>query len=340
MSSLGGCSNLDRSLLFFTTSTAGLEVGIDATQSSGKILIGYKRAEGVVNPVYIPPQRTTEHQRDPWTGKIAKTTIVESGGEADKVYRKQAYSVMAKLTGEANGRGGIGKDNEFEAAGAIAQWFATGRAADLLAQNEFAAAALTGSLGTAKAIASTEVLGSKLTQDSFDPNVIATLGTVIDDLGANGTAEARKAVDRLNREIAPLLKQFGTVQYYEQTVVTSQLVVAHSGRWVYTPGTKPAFRQWLELQGLLGNGVKSIENVLTHPETSFNTIGTKIYSIKPGTTKVVIDPTIRQNVVDAIAKEKKVHASHTKAISQDEIVVEAIKEVMGIWIKLYTGGEK
>jgi hypothetical protein len=210
---LSGCDNLNRSLLFYTHTNVGIEVGVDPTQQSGKVLIGYKRAEGVVNPVYIPPEKKVEHDKDD-TGKITKTTITYAGGKADDVYREEAYSVMAKIAGEANGRGATGQAGEFEAAGKIAQWFATGEAAKLLAQNDFAAAALTGSSETAEAIAENLKLGKSISEtDRINTEALSVLSQVAlglkdmrDNENHNGAA---KALSNLNVVAALLLKDVG-----------------------------------------------------------------------------------------------------------------------------------
>ena len=51
-----GCENslLDRSLIFTTNTTLGVEVAISPADSTSpvKLIIGYKRFEGVLNPVY------------------------------------------------------------------------------------------------------------------------------------------------------------------------------------------------------------------------------------------------------------------------------------------------
>ena len=196
---LSGCDNLNRSLLFYTHTNVGIEVGVDPTQQSGKVLIGYKRAEGVVNPVYIPPEKKVEHDKDD-TGKITKTTITYAGGKAEEVYRDEAYSVMAKIAGEANGRGATGQAGEFEAAGKIAQWFATGEAAKLLAKNEYAAAALTGSSETAKAIANAELSdGLKSLGKVALAAELANVYADLDSWSSSGDSKASSLVTSLDK---------------------------------------------------------------------------------------------------------------------------------------------
>lgn len=161
---LTGCDNLNRSLLFYTQTNVGIEVGVDPAQQSGKVLVGYKRAEGVVNPVYLPPEKlgtktvttntSTPNTPGPGATGTSSTQIVSTGpGVTIKdVYREHAYSVIAKLKGKGSGKSTVSQTGEAVVSGEIAQWFATGRAAEILARNDLAAAALTGnpSIGSGK----------------------------------------------------------------------------------------------------------------------------------------------------------------------------------------------
>ncbi|MEM9372473.1 MAG: hypothetical protein AAGA55_02415, partial [Planctomycetota bacterium] len=286
--------------MFFTNTTAGVDVGIDPTTSSGKVIIGYKRAEGVINPVYQPPPKTrTEetgttvassairlvddygkriygagsqelfiigedivsinakgvavaysgqlqhelrnpaiflvdgagaplnvangrttppnaslHLKDqPVTGQHQMVTTIATAKLREpemarargfrrvltstewkpvgEVYKGEAYSVLAKIAGEAGGRGTAGQGAEVDAAGKISQWFATGKAADYLAKNEYAAAALTGSNDVAKAISRESVLPAGLIGDgSLDDlyRAMATLDDAVADLDAWASA--------------------------------------------------------------------------------------------------------------------------------------------------------
>lgn len=122
-----GCSNVDRSLIFFTNTNLGLELSVDTTNTSSpvKLVLGYKRCEGVLNPVY---------DKDG-----IEVPSSSSAGGVIKKYRDEAYSVLAKIVGD-NG-GGTGTVNgKLEAS----QWFATGPAATELAKHTETAAALTG----------------------------------------------------------------------------------------------------------------------------------------------------------------------------------------------------
>ncbi len=139
---LTGCKNslIDRSLIFSTHTTFGLEVGVNPADTTGpaKIIVGYRRAEGVLNPVYY------NHDAAKKSGRSG----ANDSGTLDKFYRPKAYSVIAKFEGKARGGGG-GAEGSF----ALSQWFATGKAADILAQFG-GASALTDNPGVARAAAS------------------------------------------------------------------------------------------------------------------------------------------------------------------------------------------
>ena len=125
---VAGCrdSLIDRSLIFATRTTIGVEVSASPAETGtpAEIVIGYKRFEGVLNPVYCSDG----------------TEIVASpdGGTAVPRYRPEAYSVIAKLQGQIKGTA--------SPAGAAvygAQWFATGEAATKMAEHPAFAVVMT-----------------------------------------------------------------------------------------------------------------------------------------------------------------------------------------------------
>ncbi len=142
---LAGCSNLDRSLIFATHTTQGLELSVGAPQSGGspvQIVLGYKRFEGVINPVY-------------------DAKGIEGCGSSK--YRDEAYSVIAKFQGEIEANVGAGGTAGTTTGGALvtSQWFATGEAATLLAQSTGTVAALSDNPEVAKALGRGDVLARR-----------------------------------------------------------------------------------------------------------------------------------------------------------------------------------
>jgi hypothetical protein len=188
LSLVGGCqkdSLLDRSLIFATHTTLGLEASIqptDAATTPVSLVIGYKRTDGVLNPVYhsdgieTPDRKTTTSKEldststlgpgaaapNPSTGgkpsavgvvpvtppKTREQTTEETGRRPR--YRQDAYSVLAKFQGGTQGK----LKDAAEAGMSVAEWFATGTAADILARQPGIAGAISGSskIGEAAAL--------------------------------------------------------------------------------------------------------------------------------------------------------------------------------------------
>ncbi|MEM1221728.1 MAG: hypothetical protein AAGH40_03125, partial [Verrucomicrobiota bacterium] len=127
-----GCTSIDRSMVFTTGTTIGLDISTSAVDTQPvKLTIGYKRLEAVLNPVYDK-------------GGIS--------GNGSNKYRPEAYSVVAKFVGAAGGNTGAG---EVDAEGNIsaASWFATGEAAKNLSKQPGIAGAVSGNAKVAEAAA-------------------------------------------------------------------------------------------------------------------------------------------------------------------------------------------
>lgn len=145
---LMGCGNSlpDRSLIFATGTTLGVEVSANPSDTTGpvKLVAGYKRFEGVMNPVFYNHRVKGSGDKGADAGGVDPKDFAD----LDKYYRKNAYSVIAKFEGKATAEASGAKA---EVAG-LSQWFATGEAATILAESG-AAAALTDSPGVAEAVA-------------------------------------------------------------------------------------------------------------------------------------------------------------------------------------------
>lgn len=108
---IAGCETSSGNLYFLSAQRVGVEVAASDPTSSGapKVLIGYESVKGAVNPVK----------------------------EKDGTLRCKAYSVLA-ITG-------VAAAGARDAGLAVSEWFATGKAADILASNPMTPAALSGS---------------------------------------------------------------------------------------------------------------------------------------------------------------------------------------------------
>ncbi len=124
-----GCSNADRSLCLFTDTTVGFELTFDSKSATpAKTILGYNRSEGLMNPVYSEGTSVTYDNN----GTIVRSKTITPN------YRNEAYSVIVKMNGhkQAQAKPDKAKSNS-------GQLFITGQAANLLAQNPIAVAALT-----------------------------------------------------------------------------------------------------------------------------------------------------------------------------------------------------
>jgi hypothetical protein len=153
---LTGCDNLNRSMVFFTGTTFGVEIAVEPqTSTPAKLVLGYKRAEGLFDPV------------------------IEDCNGNTKTIKESPHSVLAKFTGSAEG----GAANS-----SLSSWFASGRAAEILAANG-AAGVLT---DNSEIAASLSRLGGKLPTDE-SAVVSAFIGHVYTQLP--GMKSSTAAVD-------------------------------------------------------------------------------------------------------------------------------------------------
>ncbi|MEM1355124.1 MAG: hypothetical protein AAGH88_09595 [Planctomycetota bacterium] len=123
---LAGCQNLNRAMIFSTGTTIGLEVSTSpASDTPVQLVFGLKRTEVLIDPVL-------------------------SGENADTI-EPRAHSVLAKLAGRVDRGSATPAGGSTTMSGG--QWFASGRAAEILADHPATAAALTDNPAIAAAIA-------------------------------------------------------------------------------------------------------------------------------------------------------------------------------------------
>lgn len=137
-----GC--LKKHVVFYSESTCAIDLGFESHTQSPKMVLGYKRSEGVVLPVQFEGEETAQAASTPATGKGSSTyqavlvsePSTQAGGPRpsgcagadDKLQQvgysgvmTEAYSIFAKFRGKSSEDPG--------------QWFATGQAATALAMN-------------------------------------------------------------------------------------------------------------------------------------------------------------------------------------------------------------
>lgn len=132
---LYGCASNEH-LLFFTNSSIGVDISVEQSQNPVKFVVGYKRQEGVLDPIgqgYVYQQGTFKNMS---TIAVKDVVVTRDGYFYKKGVRDEPHSVIAKMNFGATGGGSTGTN--------AAQWFATGKAAEELAKNPATPAAMAG----------------------------------------------------------------------------------------------------------------------------------------------------------------------------------------------------
>ena len=187
---LSSCAS-NHHLVFFTNTTLGVEIGSEpASGSPVKFIVGYKRQEGVIDPL-IPDYKFIENSTtgvdvasqkaltEPTNGDTS--VVMTPQGTAIPSGKNQAHSVIAKMNFGATGGG------DTETTGA--QFFATGKAAEILAQNEGITAALAGD--------SKIITKQKVNLGSGDLLTASTLNSIYDLLNKHSKSTSPTAGEAL-----------------------------------------------------------------------------------------------------------------------------------------------
>lgn len=167
--SLAGCSSTPQHtnvLIFGTNTKVALDVSQDATSGLG-VTLGYKRQEAVWMPL-LPNQAKpgADGGLQPSTCTTREDCPMFVGDDGLK--QKDTYSVLASFGGKFTG-GTDAQGKDVKATGEIAQYFATGLAARLLAVN---GAALVSTLPQPLSAAQTAALNQLFTKSTAEQNVI------------------------------------------------------------------------------------------------------------------------------------------------------------------------
>lgn len=130
---LSGCATPEHSntLLFATNTAVALDVSANPTTASPNITIGYKRQEMAWVPLLANASGPQSERQPAKCEQVEKYGCVFAGRDSTGV---DAYSVLATFKGTATGKTSGGSASpSTEAGGSIAQFFATGLAARILA---------------------------------------------------------------------------------------------------------------------------------------------------------------------------------------------------------------
>jgi len=315
LGSLGlvGCENslLDRSLIFSTHTTLGVEVSASPAESGEplKLIIGYKRTEGVMNPVY--------HSMGIETADEEETTVLNTGHSETKTiaakgrrprYREEAYSVIAKFSGDA----GTSAKGAAEGKISVAQWFATGEAAKTLANQPGIAGAITGSSEVAREATRQAEFGKTLSREERTA-AFALLSDVynllVDRRNKTGDRRAGELVaelDKVGEQIDTVL-DFTDYKLSDDNTLTSKDMDTLLG-----PPT--GFHRVLSYQGMLDDSRAAlsivIQNVLQNKPCTLN--GTPI-------TNEMVEPLKKR-----LAKQQQLLEEFETRIGRDSSVLAAV----------------
>jgi hypothetical protein len=257
-----GCrenSLTDRSLVFFTGTTLGLEASVNPSDANGpaRIVIGYRRGEGVLNPVYH--SNGVEGPLLETTTSGGVTSVKPVAGEAGPIrrYRDQAYSVIAKFSGE----GTSAAANAAKGKLSVAQWFATGLAAETLARQPGIAGAVTGSAEIAEATAG-KAVRSDLTGLNetyvllFLEDIAGGLKQMASPLdGSPGDEGARSRLEKLDA-LAMASTPAVWLDYQSSNDAANVLTITETAR-----RTQPTLEGMLQYTAGLKNAISMLKNV-------------------------------------------------------------------------------
>lgn len=238
---VAGCHNAQRSMVFFTGTTLGVEVSFEPNSTTpAKFIVGYKRAEGLMDPVMEDACR-------------------EGHGYT---ITKSPHSVLAKIAGEVN-------SNASGAGPAVegAQWFASGTAAEILAANPLTAATLVDTpMASAKIADAASGLSLRAVDAESLPLTKATLSHAFSKLksasvDAAKPASTRAAANQLLVKLNGVEAIAGVPQSISEYTFDSS--AKSIGRLPSTiPATAEPFEKLLEYINLLSSSIRHLDEAI------------------------------------------------------------------------------
>ncbi|MBT62904.1 MAG: hypothetical protein CML13_06795 [Puniceicoccaceae bacterium] len=307
-----GCSNVERSLIFTTGTTIGLEISASTTETQPvKVIVGYKRLETVLNPVYDKdgialPGGTKE------TISEAITEIVYGNSDVEK-YRPEAYSVIGKFVGSSAGNGKGSGTVTAEGSISAAQWFATGEAAKTLAKQPGIAGAISGSSLIAKEAAEQEAARYRGVEAFGHDASLLLIGEIYTLLKGKQDSRAKEIVARLDSlgdTLVPKLYDFNA--YEKNGTKVERSAVAQQ----YFPTRSSKFTKVADYNRKLIDSVAALEE-------SIGNAATWTIDFGDGTTQQLANNIVRARVEEIRSEQKKLLDAFEKKFSENKVVVEA-----------------
>ncbi len=298
---LYGCSNLERSMIFSTHTTVGLEIAVSPQETQPvNIIVGYKRSEGVLNPVY-----------DEEGIKAGKKDTEGNPVIANNKYRNKAYSVIAKLSGKLSAEAQKAAGAEMSGA----QWFATGIAADNISRQPGIAGAVTGNAKIADAVAKEVRLGALLSEESkmIAWRYLDLIYTSLESLKDFDPV----AVGHLNA-MNTLAKKYPSKSDFNKYSITrdGKVLFIEESKETDVGGTG-TFKQLIIYKGKLKSSINAIAYALKNAGVQFKADAQdKSVNINKGTKELLQGEMERQQTLEK---------SYQESVGSEKVVIEAAK---------------
>ncbi|AWB57190.1 hypothetical protein [Colwellia sp. Arc7-D] len=292
---LTGCAS-NHHLVFFTNTTIGLEVGSEpANGTPAKFILGYKRQEGVIDPLipdYIMSKDKNAGITEPTNGGT-NIVLTPNGTAIPKGSLTRAHSVLAKMNFGATGGG---------TDASAAQFFATGKASELLAASDGITGALSGD--------PQNNVSQKLNINAKINNTIsAHLDGIYQLLTLANTDRSREIKVNIDQIDKGLFKD----EFIEYYWVDGAKTILYSGKWDVKTGVHSFDNTYTYLQGL---------------NSSFKIVKEAI--LKKGITDdngVALTDASRKTMLDAIEQYPRKYEKGSNIISSNRDVLEMINYV-------------
>jgi len=188
---LAGCATNEH-LLFFTNSSIGVDISVEQSQTPVKFIVGYKRQEGVLDPIGQGYGFQPAAFKNQTTAVIKGIVTTKDGYFYPKGVKDDVHSVIAKMNFGATGGG--------SAETSAAQWFATGKAAEELAKNPATPAAIAGDAKISPVVELNTTMGKQVRANTIYKLAYIQLDEYIKDNGKNDLSalKIKQTVDNLD----------------------------------------------------------------------------------------------------------------------------------------------
>lgn len=208
-----GCAQMphhSNTMFFGTSTTIGVAVNARAT-SDPSVTLGYERNEGVILPLVANEDFDGEA---PTPCKIVDEDKCVLVGESPNG-AKDVYSALASFGAKASGR----STSSPEASATVAQYFATGLAARILAENGGAAVV---SVGSAAIESAQKSGGGELAKLAKDPQVLAVIAQVAQERNTAKDDLIRSVSETANdATVKDLMDEIDRALNGEKTILSS-----------------------------------------------------------------------------------------------------------------------